>query len=67
MNYKCWGKHAEDLSDKVEQALAALPDDDGPTVVYGLMSLRGNKPDRGPRKIMVTCGEGHENVFEIDD
>jgi hypothetical protein len=65
MSYKCWGDDAEDLTDKVEQALAALPQDDGPAVVYGLMKIKGDTPDRGPRKIMVTCGKGHENIFEI--
>lgn len=66
MRYRCWGEHAEDLTDKVKQAISELPDDDE-TIVYGLMKAVGDSPKGSPRKIMVTCGKGHENVFTIDD
>jgi hypothetical protein len=67
LTYQCWGDDKEDLTNKVEQALAALPSNSGPTVVYGVMGLVGKPLSRGPRKILVICGKSHENVFTVED
>jgi hypothetical protein len=66
--YQCWGDDKEDLTNKVTQELAKLPKKDSSTVFYSAaMKVAGKAADRGPRKIMVTCGKGHENVFTIED
>jgi len=65
MQYQCWGEDKEDLTEKVEVATAALPDDGGTTVVFGVRKLLGRDKPRGARKVMVTCAKGHENVFTI--
>ncbi len=64
MGYQCWGEDHEDLTEKVKEAIASLPAPSGGAVVYG---LRRTAARREPRRVLVSCTKGHENVFEIED
>ena len=66
MGYQCWGEDHEDLTEKVEVAKAAHSDDDNRVVIFGVKMTRRQVKPRSPRVVMVTCSEGHENIFEVD-
>ncbi len=61
--YQCWGDDHEDLTERVEQAIAALPSKG--VITYGITWTGSDK--RPPRQVMVVCAKGHENVFAIED
>lgn len=62
--YQCWGDDHEDLTAKVEQAVAALPKGGG-IVTFGLR-WTGKDESSSHRQVMVTCTKGHENVFTVE-
>lgn len=62
MGYECWGDDHEDLTEKVEEAIARQKN--SVPVVFTL-SRPGSEQE--PLKVLVTCAHGHENVFEIKE
>lgn len=61
--YQCWGEDHEDLTDRVKQAVAALPKNG--IITYGVRWT--GSEERPPRQVVVVCAKGHENVFPIED
>lgn len=57
--YVCWEAHAEDLTEKVENALAGQ--DDGPHLYF----KRGRGGTKKKAKVFVECSAGHLNVFDV--
>lgn len=62
MRYECWGDDHEDLTQKVEEELA-----NGGTVTFGVTGSIGRPRKSSPRKVLVICSKGHENVFIVED
>lgn len=66
LTYKCWGDDHEDLTEQVEREIAAAQEET-PTF-YALDIGLGREPrqEKNRRQVMVTCREGHENVFDVE-
>ena len=60
--YRCWGDDSEDLTEKVEVAVAALEKE---TITFYAFRRETREPDKR-RQVMVKCSKEHENVFDVE-
>jgi hypothetical protein len=63
--YICWGDDKEDLTKKVQEAIAIGCNAPDYSAVLGYkIATKGKKAKKRRWRVIVKCNEGHENAFE---